>query len=155
MTVAMILTTAISIGLFGGALLVWRLAVQSSNIYLSRVESQVFLTPDVSANDPNCEANPCKALRDLLESRKDVESIRYLNRYPAYEDAIRRIPQFKDVASKEAFPASFIVKLTNPDNDKEFRAAMIAQPGVRVVLNQKNLIARLFALRHGFRVGAL
>jgi cell division protein FtsX len=46
MTVAMILTTAISIGLFGGALLVWRLAVQSSNIYLSRVESQVFLTPD-------------------------------------------------------------------------------------------------------------
>ena len=154
MTIAMILTTAISIGLFGGALLVWRLAVQSSNIYLSRVESQVFLTPDVSANDPNCEANPCKALRDLLESRKDVLSVRYLNRDQAYQDAIRRIPQFKDVASKEAFPASFIVKLANPDKDQEFRASMLAQPGVRDVLNQKNLIDRLFAVLYGLRDAA-
>jgi cell division transport system permease protein len=145
MTVAMILTTAISIGLFGGALLVWRLAVQSSNIYLSRVESQVFLSPDVSANDPNCGANPCKALR---------ESIRYLNRDEAYQDAIRRIPQFKDVASREAFPASFIVKLANPDDDAEFRAAMIVQPGVRDVLNQKNLIDRLFAVLYGLRDAA-
>jgi cell division transport system permease protein len=151
MTIAMILTTAISIGLFGGALLVWRLAVQSSNIYLSRVESQVFLTPDVSANDPNCDANPCLALRDLLESRKDVKSVRYLTRNEAYQDAIRRIPQFKDVASKEAFPASFIVKLANPDNDKEFEASMIAQPGVLRVLNQKTLIDRLFAVLYGLR----
>ena len=52
MTVAMILTTAISIGLFGGGLLVVRLADQSRDIYLDRVESQVFLTNDVSANDP-------------------------------------------------------------------------------------------------------
>jgi len=154
MTIAMILTTAISIGLFGGALLVWRLAVQSSNIYLSRVESQVFLTPDVSANDPNCEANPCKALRDLLESRKDVLSVRFLNRDQAYQDAIRRIPQFKDVASKEAFPASFIVKLANPDKDQEFRVSMLAQPGVRDVLNQKNLIDRLFAVLYGLRDAA-
>ena len=54
MTVAMILTTAISIGLFGGGLLVVRLADQSRSIYLDRVESQVFLNPDVAADDPNC-----------------------------------------------------------------------------------------------------
>ena len=52
MTIAMILTTAISIGLFGGGLLVIQLAKQSRNIYLDRVESQVFLNNDVSANDP-------------------------------------------------------------------------------------------------------
>jgi cell division transport system permease protein len=154
MTIAMILTTAISIGLFGGALLVWRLADQSGKIYLSRVESQVFLTPDVSANDPNCEANPCKALRDLLEKRKDVESVRYLNPDDAYQDAITRIPTFKDVASKTAFPASFKVKLANPDDDKEFRQAMIAQPGVRDVLNQKELVDRLFAVLYGLRDAA-
>jgi cell division transport system permease protein len=43
MTVAMILTTAISIGLFGGGLLVVRLADHSRSIYLDRVETQVFL----------------------------------------------------------------------------------------------------------------
>jgi cell division transport system permease protein len=134
--------------------LVWRLADQSGKIYLSRVESQVFLTPDVSANDPNCEANPCKALRDLLEKRKDVESVRYLNPDDAYQDAITRIPTFKDVASKTAFPASFKVKLANPDDDKEFRQAMIAQPGVRDVLNQKELVDRLFAVLYGLRDAA-
>jgi cell division transport system permease protein len=154
MTVAMILTTAISIGLFGGALLVWRLAVQSSNIYLSRVESQVFLNADVSQRDPDCKQNPCKALNDLLQSRDDVESVRYLNPDEAYADAIRRIPQFKDVASKQAFPASFIVRLTNPEDDKEFRDSMIAQPGVRDVKNQKDLIDRLFAVLYGLRDAA-
>ena len=51
MTVAMILTTAISIGLFGGGLLVVRLADHSRAIYLDRVETQVFLDNDISAND--------------------------------------------------------------------------------------------------------
>ena len=115
MTVAMILTTAISLGLFGGGLLVLRLADHSRDIYLNRVESQVFLTNDVSANDPSCDQDPCKALRAQIDARDDVRSVRYLNQADAYEDAIRKIPAFKDVASKDAFPASFIVKLDNPE----------------------------------------
>ena len=70
MTVAMILTTAISIGLFGGGLLVVRLADSSRAIYLDRVESQVFLTDDISANDPNCDGDPCQALRKQLDEAR-------------------------------------------------------------------------------------
>ena len=154
MTVAMILTTAISIGLFGGGLLVVRLADHSRNIYLDRVESQVFLTNDVSANDPNCAADPCKALRSKIEARDDVKSVRFLNRDDAYNDAIRKFPQFKDVASKDSFPASFIVKLANPDQHREFDQAMMGQPGVLSVQNQKDLIDRLFAVLDGLSSAA-
>ena len=59
-------------------------------------------------------APPCKALREKIEKRNDVKSVRFLNRQDAYNDAIRKIPQFKDLASKDAFPASFVVKLENP-----------------------------------------
>ena len=149
MTIAMILTTAISIGLFGGGLLVVRLADHSRSIYLDRVETQVFLDNDISANDPNCTSPPCKALREKIEKRSDVKSVRYLNRQEAYDDAIRKIPQFKDLASKDAFPASFIVKLDNPEQHGEFDAAMLGQPGVDHVLNQKELIDRLFAVLDG------
>lgn len=150
MTVAMILTTAISIGLFGGGLLVVRLADQSRNIYLDRVETQVFLTDDVSANDPNCDADPCKALRSKLEENTtEVKSVRFLDRDQAYQDAISKIPQFKDVASKDAFPASFIVKLNNPEQHADFDKSMVGQPGVRSVLNQKELIDRLFSVLDG------
>jgi len=149
MTVAMILTTAISIGLFGGGLLVVRLADQSRDIYLDRVESQVFLTNDVSANDPNCDADPCKALRSQIEARDDVRSVRFLNQTEAYDDAIRKFPQYKDVAGKDAFPASFVVKLDDPEQHTEFDEAMVGQPGVLNVLNQKELIDRLFAVLDG------
>ena len=149
MTIAMILTTAISIGLFGGGLLVVRLADSSRNIYLDRVESQVFLTNDVSANDPTCDADPCKSLRQQIEDRDDVRSVRFLNRDDAYNDAIKKFPQYKDVAGKDAFPASFVVKLDNPEQHKEFDQSLVGQPGVLNVLNQKDLIDRLFAVLDG------
>jgi cell division transport system permease protein len=149
MTIAMILTTAISIGLFGGGLLVVRLADNSRAIYLDRVESQVFLTNDVSANDPTCDADPCKGLRQKIEDRDDVRSVRFLNRDDAYNDAIKKFPQYKDVAGKDAFPASFVVKLDNPEQHKDFDDSMAGQPGVLNVLNQKDLIDRLFAVLDG------
>lgn len=154
MTIAMILTTAISIGLFGGGLLVVRLAENSRAIYLDRVESQVFLTNDVSANDPTCDADPCKALRSQIENRDDVRSVRFLNRDDAYDDAIKKFPQYKDVAGREAFPASFVVKLNDPEQHKDFDEAMVGQPGVLNVLNQKDLIDRLFAVLDGLSQAA-
>ena len=149
MTVAMILTTAISIGLFGGGLLVVRLADQSRDIYLDRVESQVFLTDDISANDPNCDEEACKALYRMIDDRDDVRSLSFLNREQAYDDAIKKFPQYKDVAGKDAFPASFIVKLNDPEQHEAFDKAMQGQPGVLNVLNQKDLIDRLFAVLDG------
>jgi cell division transport system permease protein len=154
MTAAMILTTAISIGLFGGGLLVVRLADNSREIYLDRVETQVFLTDDISANDTTCASAPCKGLREKIDSRQDVKSVRFVNRQDAYNDAIKKFPEFKDVAGKDSFPASFIVKLNNPEQHAEFDAAMQGQPGVRSILNEKDLIDRLFAVLDGLRDAA-
>jgi len=154
MTAAMILTTAISIGLFGGGLLVVRLADNSREIYLDRVETQVFLTDDISANDATCAAAPCKALREKVDARQDVKAVRFVNRQDAYNDAIKKFPEFKDVAGKDSFPASFIVKLNNPEQHAEFDAAMQGQLGVRSILNEKDLIDRLFAVLDGLRDAA-
>jgi cell division transport system permease protein len=155
MTVAMILTTAISIGLFGGGLLVVRLADSSRAIYLDRVESQVFLLDDVSANDPNCDADPCQALRKTIDDRNDVKSVRFLSHDDAYNDALKKFPQFKDIGvSRNTFPASFIVKLDDAENHKEFDAAMKNLPGVQNVTNQKDLVDRLFSMLDGLRNAA-
>jgi cell division transport system permease protein len=126
-----------------------QLANQSRSIYLDRVESQVFLNNDVSANDPTCDGDACKALRSQIEARDDVKSVRFLNRDDAYTDAVTKFPEYKDVASKDSFPASFIVKLNNPEQHQDFDAAMRGQPGVLNVLNQKELIDRLFAVLDG------
>ena len=149
MTVAMILTTAISIGLFGGGLLVVRLADQSREIYLDRVESQVFLTNDVSANDPTCDADPCKALRDADRGpqRREVGAVPQPRRRLRRRDP--QVPAVQGRRQRGRFPASFIVKLDNPEQHKDFDDAMQGQPGVLNVLNQKDLIDRLFAVLDG------
>lgn len=95
MTVAMIITTAIAIGLFGGGLLVISLAKNSKAIYLDRVETQIFLTEDLSATDTTCNSDICKGLRDEIEKRSDIKSVRFVNREDAYADAGRRLPQFR------------------------------------------------------------
>ena len=118
------------------------------------VETQVFLTDDISANDATCGSAPCKALRDKIDARQDVKSVRFVNRQDAYNDAIKKFPEFKDVAGKASFPASFIVKLNNPEQHAEFDAAMQGQPGVRSLLNEKDLIDRLFAVLDGLRNAA-
>jgi len=150
MTVAMILTTAISLGLFGGGLLVLRMADQSRHIYLDRVESQLYLADDISANDPSCDGDACKALRAKIEARNDVKSVRFVNRQDAYNLALVRNPQLTKMATKDKFPASFIVKLDDPNQHEGFDNAMRGQPGVISVLNQKDLVDRLFAVLDGF-----
>ena len=82
-------------------------------------------------------------------ARDDVRSVRFLNREDAYNDAIKKFPEYKDVAGKDAFPASFVVKLDNPEEHKDFDDSIAGQPGVLNVLNQKELIDRLFAMLDG------
>src|SRR4051794_10184915 len=142
MTIAMILTTAISIGLFGGGLLVVRLADNSRKIYLDRVESQVFLTNDVSANDPTCDGDPCKALRAQIEGRDDVKSVRFLNRDDAYNDAIKKFPQYKDVAGKDAIPPPLLLKLGKPEEHKGFVEAVVGRPRRVHLVQQKDVFDR-------------
>ena len=114
----------------------------------------MFLTNEVSANDPTCDAEACRALRAQIEARDDVKSVRFLNRDDAYTDAVTKFPEYKDVASKDSFPASFIVKLEDPEKHADFDKALQGQPGVLNVLNQKDLIDRLFAVLDGLSSAA-
>src|SRR5690606_4663988 len=91
MTVAMVLTTAISLALFGAGLLVVQMAGKTERIFLDRVEVQVFLTEDISSLDPECEQDICSTLRSDLENTEDVVSVQYLSRDAAVADATERV----------------------------------------------------------------
>src|SRR3954447_11509072 len=77
MTVAMILTTAISLGLLGGGLLVVRMIDHMRDNYGDKVEVNIFLTKDVSVADVNCTAQPCAGIKSNLEQDPNVEKAAY------------------------------------------------------------------------------
>lgn len=87
MTIAMILTTAISLGLFGGGLLVVRMADKSQDIFLQRVEIQVFVDDKVAADDPDCQKAVCQAIESKIKAQPGVDSIDYISQDKALETA--------------------------------------------------------------------
>ncbi|WP_241385881.1 permease-like cell division protein FtsX [Rhodococcus sp. CH91] len=158
MTVAMILTTAISLALFGAGLLVVQMAGKTERIFLDRVEVQVFLTEDISALDPECEQDLCASLRTDLENTDDVVSVQYLSRDDAVVDATERVfadqPELAELVSADSFPASFKIKMSDPDRFAAIQDDFGTRPGVDSVLNQQDLVERLFGVLGGIRNGA-
>ncbi|MBS9371397.1 permease-like cell division protein FtsX [Rhodococcus sp. B50] len=158
MTIAMILTTAISLALFGAGLLVVQMAGKTERIFLDRVEVQVFLTEDISSLDPECEQDLCSALRSDLENTDDVVSVQYLSRDDAVLDATERVfadqPELAELVSADSFPASFKIKMSDPDRFAAIQDDFGARPGVDSVLNQQDLVERLFGVLGGIRNGA-
>ncbi|AHD20473.1 permease-like cell division protein FtsX [Rhodococcus pyridinivorans] len=158
MTIAMILTTAISLALFGAGLLVVQMAGKTERIFLDRVEVQVFLTEDISSLDPECEQDLCSTLRSDLESTDDVVSVQYLSRDDAVLDATDRVfadqPELAELVSADSFPASFKIKMSDPDRFAAIQDDFGTRPGVDSVLNQQDLVERLFGVLGGIRNGA-
>ncbi len=154
MTVAMILTTAISLGMLGGGLLIVRQIDRMQELYFDRVEVAVFLTDDISANDPDCNSAPCVALRSALEDTAGVESVVFESREQAFErfqQIFQAQPELRELARPEALPASFRVKLADPQRSHVIVEKFSGRPGVDRVSDQSAFLNRLFDLLGGLR----
>ncbi|HEY8371210.1 MAG TPA: permease-like cell division protein FtsX [Pseudonocardiaceae bacterium] len=149
MTIAMILTTAISLGLLGGGLLVVRLIDKMEDRYYDKVEVAIYLTNDVSANDPDCSQDPCATLRQQLESASIVQSVIFENRERAYErfkEIFESQPELVELARPESLPSSFRVKLEDPDRFDVIKAEFDGKPGVHRITDQGAFLERLFGV---------
>jgi len=154
MTIAMILTTAISLGLLGGGLLIVRTIDKMQNNFLSQLQVAVNLTDDISANDTNCGQSLCQALRAQLESTPGVKDVQFISRNDAYQrfrQEFSDLPELQALGRPQALPASLRVDL----NDQNLSGAIVKQftgkAGVKDVNNQSVFVARLTDALNGFR----
>lgn len=119
MTIAMIITTAISVGAVVAGIMVTNLTKDTKDIYLDRVEVMVQLNEDISATDPNCTTPVCADLKEQLESDSSVESVEFRNREASYE-RFRELfqdtdPVMVEQTSPDALPAALHVRLVDPE----------------------------------------
>jgi cell division transport system permease protein len=154
MTVAMVLTTAISLALVGTGLLAVRTIDRTEQLYSDRVEVQVALTSDVSTADTDCSQPICSGIKATLENSPLVSSVRFESQQQAYE---RYLQLFKgqslaDVVRPQSLPATLRVKLTEPDaGARAVRETMTGQVGVRNIVDQRDVVAKLFDFLGGIR----
>lgn len=143
MTIAMVITTAVSLAMLGSGLLVMRTIDKMRTNFLADVEVTVQLTEDISAGDKNCQQSICSGLRDQLQSNAAAESVIFENREAAYErfkKIFQSQPELVALARPEALPSSFHVKLKDPDRSVAIVSEFTGKPGVAKVDDQNKLL---------------
>jgi cell division transport system permease protein len=150
MTVAMIITTAVSLGFLGTAVLFNQQVTVMKDFWYDKVEVSVFLCGQDSTA-PSCAGGEVtQTQRDQI--RQDLQALPQVQRvfYESKSQAFTRFKeQFKNSAivdnvTADQLPESFRVKLVNPEQFPIIASAFINRAGVEQVQDQKALLERFF-----------
>nr|WP_042194085.1 permease-like cell division protein FtsX [Kibdelosporangium sp. MJ126-NF4]CEL21074.1 Cell division protein FtsX [Kibdelosporangium sp. MJ126-NF4]CTQ95412.1 Cell division protein FtsX [Kibdelosporangium sp. MJ126-NF4] len=154
MTVAMILTTAISLGLLGGGLLVVRMIDHMRDNFGDEVEVNVYLNKDISGTDKGCTQQPCAGIKSTLEQDPNVELPKFESQDEAFE-RFRRVfsgqPELLELTRKESLPAIFHLKLKDPSRADVIVQTYTNKPGIDRVEDQGVFLERFFGVLNGVR----
>ena len=148
MTVAMILTTAISLGLMGTGLLIAGMISDMKEIYYDKVQVSIFLADDVTDEQRS-------AIEGRLDSSPEVKSYIYESKDEAFErfqQQFSQQPELVENTPADALPESFRVELVNPERYEVIKAEFPSgAEGVDQVRDEGDFLDRLFSLLNGAR----
>jgi len=160
MTIAVIVTTAVSLAFFGFGLLFNRQVDTMKDFWYDKVEVSVFLCGQDS-DAPSCAAGEVsqtqrEQIRGDLKGMPEVDTVFYESKRKAYK---RFKEQFKDSAiadnvTADQMPESFRVKLKDPQKFPIVATAFAGRDGVEQVQDQKALLEKFFRVLNYLKAGA-
>lgn len=151
MTLAAVLTMAVSLAALGGVLIM-RQAVNTASLqWRGGVELAIFLQPGVAPNERN-------AIGHELATAVGVKSYHYVNQQQAYHE-FRTIfggqPDLVNAVTVKDMPPSYRVVPTNAGDISQLGSQFATQPGVRQVSYAQQEIDALLTQFRRLRLGAL
>jgi cell division transport system permease protein len=162
MTLAVMITVAVSLGLFGASLLVRAQVGTMKDFWYDKVEVSIFLCGKGS-DTPSCSGGEAtQAQRDQIKA--DLEGLRPLVEDIYYESKAEAFQRFKEQfknspivnnVSQNALPESFRVKLSDPTKYDVVASAFAGRPGVDQVNDQRVILDKFFRLLGGLQLIAL
>jgi cell division transport system permease protein len=142
MTVAMIITLAVSLTMLGASLVMYKQIESMKSYYFEKIEVSIFLKNDVT--EPQQQA-----LASQLHGDPLIKTVTFETKEQAY-DKFKK--QFKDApdlvkATKpDSLPSSFKVKLKDPKQFDQIAATYRGRDGVDDVLDQQQLLSKVFGV---------
>jgi len=160
MTVAVVVTTAVSLTFFGFGLLFNRQVDTMKDFWYDKVEVSVFLCGEDS-DVPSCAGGEVtleqrEGIEQDLGKTAEVATVYYEPKEEAYK---RFKGQFKDSAiadnvTADQMPESFRVKLKDPQKFPIVATQFMGRDGVEQVQDQKALLEKFFKVLNYLQVGA-
>jgi cell division transport system permease protein len=151
MVIATIVTVTVSLALLGAGLLVQQQVDLARSLFYSQVEVSIFLHDDIG------ESQKVSLERELAE-HPVVDEVIYESKQDAYEHfqtIFADDPVLLDSVTPEILPASFRVKLHDPEQYAVIESQFAGYPGVDAVSDQTEYLERFFQVMDALRNGAL
>lgn len=162
MTIALVITIAVSLALFGASLLVRSQVATMKDFWYDKVQVSIFLCGKLS-DAPSCSGGPVTDAQ-RAQIKADLESLKPLVEQVYYESQSEAYQRFKeqfakspivDTVTKDALPESFRVKLSDPTQYDVVASAFAGRPGIEQVNDQRQVLDRFFRLLGGLQAVAL
>ncbi|KAA0917082.1 permease-like cell division protein FtsX [Dietzia sp. ANT_WB102] len=157
MTLAMIITTAVALGMLGAGLLVAMTASASQAKYDYLNEFRVYVDRSISVEDPECTAE-CGRIREQLEATNGVASVEYKNPQKTYAEFVELFastdPVLVESTSPDALGSRFTLTLTDPTRAEGVAQDLSEVSGIEIVQGQGELVERVFSVLDGVRNAA-
>jgi len=142
MTVAMIITMAVSLTMLGASLLLYTQVNNMEKIFFTKVEVSIFLKVDVT----QCQRD---ALKAELTADPLVQRVTYISQEEAYKQftvQFRAAPDLVNATKPESLPESFRVKLKDPTKFKEIKDKYNGRDGISEIVDQREVLGKLFSI---------
>lgn len=157
MTLAMIITTAVALGMLGAGLLVAMTASASQGKYDYLNEFRVYVDRSISLEDPDCAAE-CGRILQRLETTPGVASVEYKNPEETYAEFVDLFsstdPVLVESTSPDALGSRFTLTLTDPTRAEAVARDLAEVDGIEIVQGQGELVERVFSVLDGVRNAA-
>ncbi|GAB3586287.1 permease-like cell division protein FtsX [Calidifontibacter terrae] len=163
MIVSVILVTMVSMFFLGLGLLAQKQVTLAKGFWYDKVEVSVFLCTKDSAAAASCSSGAATAAQ-TAQVKHDLESMSPLVERVYYESPDQAFSRFKtqfknspylsDI-SASSMPASFRVKLADPNRYDEVVAAIDGSPGVEAISDQRKVLDTFFKLLNVLSVAAV
>ncbi|WP_406861217.1 permease-like cell division protein FtsX [Streptomyces sp. HUAS MG47] len=164
MTFAVIVSVALSLALFGGALLMREQVSTMKDFWYDKVNVSIFLcNKSDAATTPKCAKGAVTAQQkdqiktDLGKMDGLVEQVHYESAEEAYKHYKEQYGDTPIAATitPDQMQESYRVKLKDPEKYKVVATAFAGRDGVQSVQDQRNILQNLFDLMNGMNVAAL
>ncbi|MGW1886749.1 permease-like cell division protein FtsX [Streptomyces sp. NPDC001970] len=163
MTFAVIVSVALSLALFGGALLMREQVSTMKDFWYDKVNVSIFLCNKNDAeSDEKCSKGAVTAqqkeeIKADLDEMNVVEQVHHESAdqaYKHYRDQYGDTPIAATI-TPDQMQESFRVKLKDPEKYQVVATAFAGRDGVQSVQDQRNILQNLFDLMNGMNVAAL
>jgi cell division transport system permease protein len=151
MTLAMIITMAVSLFMLGGSGLLYQKVGDMKDLYYENVEVSIFLKAD--ANEQQRTDLETKLKADPLI--KDVTYVDKSEAYKRFQQMYADAPDLVNAVKPDQLPESFRLKLNNPEQYKNIYDEYKTAEGIDTIVDQSKLLDKVFGVLTGFQNGAL